>query len=215
MPIGEAITVTYTAWDTANNEPKVGDVANHTIRYIKDGVAGTPAASPVEVENGEYAIVISAAENVGRFMAVEGSSLTANVEIIKASWQNLRMTGVVTAISALSVDGTELTLVRGDDYKTADSRQIDFSNATWPVLTAGTVALTIRLKSSKVAELTVAGTIVDASTCRFELTSTLTKELTPSNKGHYFDVEATLASENIVTLVLGDCTVLEDVTIQE
>lgn len=210
--ISEAVTVTYTAWDTDAAEPKTGDAANHTIRYIADGVADSPAALPTEVELGEYSIVLAADENDGAMMAVVGSSSTANVEIIKASWQNVRNIGLVTVASAVSVDGTALEIVRGDDYKIADSRAVEFSSTSWPDLTDAAVKLTIRLKKGKEVELEVAGTIVDADTCRFELTHTLTNGMTPSSQGHLFDVEAILSNGNYITLVLGDCTVLEDVT---
>jgi hypothetical protein len=88
MAKNEAVTVIYTAWDTAANEPKTGDVANHTIRYVKDGVAATAVASPVEVEHGEYKLNLAADENTGDMMSVIGESSTASIEIIKASWQN-------------------------------------------------------------------------------------------------------------------------------
>lgn len=215
MGMSEAVTITYLAWNTNSNEPETGDVANHTIRYIKDGVAASPAASPAEVELGEYSILLSATENVGKMMAVVGSSVTSNIEIIKSSWQNIRTVGIVTVVSTVSVDGTALVIVRGDDYLNTDSRAVEFSSTGWPDLTAdggAAVTLTIRLKASREVELTVTGTVVDADTCRFDLTHTLTDELTPSSKGHIFDVEAILGNDSYVTLVLGDCTVLEDVT---
>lgn len=210
--ISEAVTVVYTAWDTNANTPKTGDVANHTIRYIADGVAGSPAASPAEVELGEYSIVLAADENDGMMMAVVGSSSTGNVRIIKSSWQNIRNTGLVTTVSVVSVDGTALEIVRGDDYKIADDRAIEFSSTSWPDLTSATVKLTIRLKKTRDVELEVAGTVVDANTCRFELTHELTDGMTPSDQGHLFDVEAILDNGNYITLVLGDCSILEDVT---
>ena len=55
---GVEITITYTAWDTSTNTPKTGDVANHTMRIVKDGVAAAATNSPAESENGEYTLVL-------------------------------------------------------------------------------------------------------------------------------------------------------------
>lgn len=124
----------------------------------------------------------------------------------------LLATGIVTVVSPVSADGTDLTITRGDDYKVADSRAIEFTSATWPSIVGGTVKLSIRLKKTEELELEVAGTVVDAATCRFDLTHALTDIMTVSNKGHYFDVEAILAGGSYITLALGNCTVLKDVT---
>ena len=122
-------------------------------------------------------------------------------------------TASVTIVSPVSVDGDELTIVRGDDYKQVDGRAIEWSSANWPTLTGATVTLTIRRKKTGLVELTTAGTVVDASTVRVELPNTLTGALVPSDWGHSFDVQATLAETgNVVTLVLGKCRVLEDQT---
>jgi len=107
MAKNEAVTVTYTAWDTSANAPKTGDVANHTIRLLTDGVASTPAASPAEVERGEYKIVIAAGENTGTMMAVIGESSTGSVVIVKASWQNLDRAKLAAAILNLDLDQVE------------------------------------------------------------------------------------------------------------
>ena len=138
----------------------------------------------------------------------------AVVAAIKAKTDLITSGTIVTVISPVSADGESLSLVRGDDYKAADTRSLDFTSTTWPSLTGATIAFTIRLKSSDAVELTAVGSVVDAETCRVELDADDTEDLTIGNKTHYFDVQATLlTSENIVTLVLGDCTVLKDATI--
>jgi len=83
-----ACTITYTAWDTDANAPKTGDVAQHTMRIIADGTAGAITATPVEVENGEYKIVVAADENTGVAMTLEGASSTTYIEIIPVKWTN-------------------------------------------------------------------------------------------------------------------------------
>lgn len=79
---GEAITVIFTVWDCAANTPKLGDVANLTMRVIKDGVAAGAANAPVEVENGEYKLALTIAERTCDFLVVEGSSASPNTVVI-------------------------------------------------------------------------------------------------------------------------------------
>ena len=45
---GVAMTIAYVAWDTEANAGKTGDVANHTLRWIKDGTAAAPTNAPTE-----------------------------------------------------------------------------------------------------------------------------------------------------------------------
>lgn len=88
MAKNQSITVTYTAWDTAAGAPKSGDASHHTIRGIRDGVLFTLDAEPEEVGYGEYRITLDADENTGDMMAIVGTSSTAGVVLVKASWQN-------------------------------------------------------------------------------------------------------------------------------
>lgn len=84
---GVAETPTFTCWNTAANTPALGEVANLTMRVIKDGVAAAAANAPVEVENGEYKILLTAAEKDADFVVVEGSCITANVVVIPVKIQ--------------------------------------------------------------------------------------------------------------------------------
>ena len=47
---GQTLTITYVAWDTANNVGKTGDNGNHTLRWVKDGSSSPPDNSPAEVD---------------------------------------------------------------------------------------------------------------------------------------------------------------------
>jgi len=78
----EAVTVTFTVWDTAANTPKLGDVANLTMMVIMDGAAWPADNAPVEVENGEYKLELSVAERTCDFLTVEGSSASPNTVVI-------------------------------------------------------------------------------------------------------------------------------------
>ena len=83
---GVAITVQYTAWDTAANAGKTGDVANHTLKIIKDGTAATPTNSPAEVDAtncpGVYRLALTAAEMGYATVSLAGKSSTSGVVII-------------------------------------------------------------------------------------------------------------------------------------
>jgi hypothetical protein len=137
-------------------------------------------------------------------------TVTLTIEQVVAA---LTVAGPVSVMSPVNPEGDELTIVRGDDYKQVDGRAITWSSTNWPTLTGATVTLTIRRKKTGLVELTTAGTVVDASTVRVELSSDLTGVLVPSDWGHAFDVQAILAETgNVVTLVLGKCRILEDQT---
>jgi len=82
---GKSITLTYTAWDTANNAGKTGDGANHTIQWIKDGVMAAHTGI-TEVHTtlcpGEYAVTMTAVECNCDFGVLCGKSDTAGIVII-------------------------------------------------------------------------------------------------------------------------------------
>jgi hypothetical protein len=120
----------------------------------------------------------------------------------------------VTVVAPVSADGTVLTLVRGDDYAAADGRALDFlaPTAGWPNLTAATIAITVRKPDDSIL-LADSGSVVTptgaSAKVRVELSSADTEILVP---GCRFDVEATLSSSRIVTLVEGTVVVVSDQT---
>lgn len=82
----QSITITYVAWDSVANTPKTGDVANHTLRWVKDGTASAPTNTPTEVDSvnapGLYKLVLTASECTCDFGCLGGKSSTANVVIL-------------------------------------------------------------------------------------------------------------------------------------
>lgn len=112
----------------------------------------------------------------------------------------------VTVTSPVATDGTSITIIRGDDYANADGRAFTFTGATWPTLTAGSVALIVDVNGTATS---YAGTVTGAQACRVEMTDTQTSALTPG--AYDYDLQATLASGNIVTLVQGLLLVTADV----
>jgi len=80
---GQTITIEYYAWDTAANVYKTGDVANHTLRWTKDGTASAPTNSPAEVDAtnkpGAYKLVLTGTEATCDIGILGGKSSTANI----------------------------------------------------------------------------------------------------------------------------------------
>ena len=92
MPVrAQALTMHYFATDA--DGPKTGDVGNHTLRVIEDGVIGTIAASPEEVDAtnapGMYKVVISAAENTADVVTLCGKSSSSGTTISPSTWTNI------------------------------------------------------------------------------------------------------------------------------
>lgn len=83
---GQSIVVTYVAWDTVNNVGKTGDVANHTLRWIKDGTASAPTNSPSEIDAtnapGVYKLTLTTAECTCDSGTLAGKSSSANISIM-------------------------------------------------------------------------------------------------------------------------------------
>ena len=80
-----AAYIHYSAYDTANSTGKTGDVANHTLKLIIDGVVSSPTNPPEEIAAGEYRILLTAAESLGaKFICVAGVSSTPDINIIPA-----------------------------------------------------------------------------------------------------------------------------------
>jgi hypothetical protein len=111
---GTSITIVYTAWDNVANAPKTGDVANHTLRWIKDGTASAPtnAASEVDSTNvpGEYKLTLTTTEGTCDFGKLAGKSSTAGVSII----------GVAVTFEAVPLTGAQMATAIWQDATAGD-----------------------------------------------------------------------------------------------
>lgn len=91
-------TVHYIAWDTDNNAMKTGDVANHTIYWVKDGTAAAASNSPAEVDAvntpGLYKLTITAAEAQCLKGFPAGKSSTENIVLFGVPESFLRLPNV-------------------------------------------------------------------------------------------------------------------------
>ena len=91
--------------------PKTGDVGNHALRIIEDGVIGTIAASPAEIDAtnapGMYKVAITAAENTADVVTLCGKSSSSGVTISPSTWTNI--TNADANVAAILTDtGTTL-----------------------------------------------------------------------------------------------------------
>ena len=136
---------------------------------------------------------------------------TATVSVDTSSIANAVIAGIggteVTISSMVATDGTTITIVQGDDYNSSESRQITWTGLTsnqWPSLSGATLSLTA---SNRLNSLTVVPTVTSPTgTQAFQLE--LTADQTNIGSGRYqYDVQATLASGRVVTLLSGELIV--------
>lgn len=194
-------------------------------RRISDYVGSTKVATVLEAwattpdNTSVYQIVGAPAGDTsvaGGLTAGQAAQLTA-IETATA----LITAGGVTVSSPVSADGLLITIVRGDTYNVAAGQTLTWTGAAgaWPDLTSGSVTFTLRDSAEAVA-ITGAATIVASGvgtqSVRMDLTAAQTAALTPGDppgeQSHTFDVQATLATGEKVTLALGAAIVLKDVT---
>ncbi|MCP4785524.1 MAG: hypothetical protein GY878_18415 [Fuerstiella sp.] len=136
---------------------------------------------------------------------------TASVNVDTSAIANAVIAGIggteVTISSMVATDGTTITIVQGDDYNSSESRQITWTGLTsnqWPSLSGATLSLTA---SNRLNSLTVVPTVTSPTgTQAFQLE--LTADQTNIGSGRYqYDVQATLASGRVVTLLSGEMIV--------
>lgn len=144
----QQITVTYIAWDTYLNQPKTGDVGNHTLRVIKDGTAAAPTNSASEVDStnapGVYKLTLSAAEMNYDTVVLAGKSSTAGVAIMPLTMIT-EMGRIDAAVSSRSTyagadtSGTTTLLSRIGAALTITSGKVDVNDKTGFSLSSASV----------------------------------------------------------------------------
>jgi len=152
---GASVVLTYVAWDTNANVGKSGDVANHTLRWIKDGTSSAPTNSPSEIDAtnapGAYKLTMTTGECTCQVGTLVGKSSTANVSIIpiSVSFELLPTTyyGTSGGIPILNGSGNILA-----DLKAIDGSPTNGNNAILKLK-----SLDIRSNDTSVAALEVYG----------------------------------------------------------
>ena len=141
---------------------------------------------------------------------------TATADVDEAAIADAVIAGIggtdVTISSVIAEDGTTITIVRGDDYSASDSRAITWTGTTddqWPSLSGATLKFTAK---NNMDSLTVTPTVTQPTgtqAFRMELTSTNTGIMSGRYK---YDVQATLSSGRVITLVVGEMIVKQTYT---
>jgi len=142
---------------------------------------------------------------------------TATVSVDTAAIADAVIAGIggtdVTISSVIAADGTTITIVRGDDYNNSDGRAITWTGTTsdqWPSLSGATLKFTALNRMDSITVVPVVTQPTGTQAFRMELSSTESNELM---SGRYpYDVQATLSSGRIITLVIGELIVKKSYT---
>jgi hypothetical protein len=91
-----AMTIPFTAWDTANNVGKTGDAVNITPRWVKDGIISAltvPTVTELDAGNapGLYSVDIDANEADCNIGVLHGISSSTGISIIPVQIQFERL----------------------------------------------------------------------------------------------------------------------------
>ncbi len=213
---GTGLTITATVYQASDGATLVGPVA---ATEIGGGLYKyTLAAGLNTLVEEELVCVFNEAADTADFSSVPASRW------LSPQWlQNIGSATVTTAGPVVTTADT-LELVRGDDYDADDARAISFSSDSWPDLTGATVTMTVRRRSeafnkgsdpvlfTKADETGIRIPGSGTQTIYYDLTPTQTDALLVGAFTGKYDVQATLAGGNIVTLITGLVTVTEDQT---
>lgn len=211
-------TVTYipfTLLDLAG-DPVTGKVnADFTkSAYLVSTPATTATATVTENASGTYRISFTPTV-VGIWhctwsVTVDGETVRyeETVQVVTAAQSNpvQYLAGSAVTVTSPVASSGDISLIRGDDYGSAESRAIEWNLTGAPDLTGATVAVTITIKTDT---LTKAGTISQAG----ESTQVVSVDLTDTETAAFNDstsvsvgtvaLVATLANGHIVTLADG------------
>ena len=163
-----------------------------TTAAIDAAVWADTAAYGAGSKGAELAAAGSASDPLLNPVPGSYASGTAGFALGKIANTTISVTAPIGANSAL-------TLVVGDDYKAVDGRSIDVTSATWPSLASAAIAFHAKTQTGIV---TVAGSPLNASTVRIELTATNTIAIGAGNMT--YDIRATLSNGDVVTLMSGN-----------
>lgn len=152
---GQSVVLTYIAWDTSANAGKSGDVANHTLRWIKDGTSAVQTNSPSEIDAtnapGAYKLTLTAAECTCDTGTLVGKSSTANVSIIPVAIAFEQLPTATPGANA-GVPILDSSLRIDSNIKAIDGNATNGNNATLKLK-----SLDLRSNDTAVAALEVRG----------------------------------------------------------
>ena len=104
MPVRAQAIPAMHYFATDSDGPKTGDVGNHTLKVVEDGVVGAVAGTPSEIDAtnapGMYKVAITAAENTADVVTLCGKSSTSGVTISPVTWTNISNVAAVNGVAA-------------------------------------------------------------------------------------------------------------------
>lgn len=211
-----------TAWVLVSSEVLLVD---HDPTTVAVSTGGITAAS---IATGAIDADALAADAVAEIAA--GISVPSASTIAAAVWDRLtsalttvgsigayvvsKLGGTTITVTAPVAAGGDVTIYIGDDYNNTDGRALDWSSAGWPDLTSATpITLTAYRATTASADWSITGTAptagVGTQTVRFQPTNANTDDLRAG--AFTFQIEATLSSGRIVTLVEATLTAKADI----
>jgi hypothetical protein len=196
-----------------------------TVEISKNGGAfAATTNSAVEISDGWYAVTLTADEtDTDGVLAIRATAAGADEwRDYHQVYSNLSaiVTGASVTVTGPVLESGNIRLVQGDDYSVTSGQALEWSSADWPDLTGGSAHLYAWLNSSAgTATFDKAGTVLNAGsatqTVRVTPGTADTAALVPhtiDGGGYTFQVKATLAGGEVVTLVQGLMTVEPDVS---
>lgn len=162
---------------------------------------GTPGRYVVLWDTGTVSPSTTAAEDL-----VVSTSVGANGELVLLFGSSVSYVGPVAASG-------DITLVTGDDYLTADGRQLKFTDTAglWPTLTGATAVLKVGTGPGSGATLSSSATIVTATGSNKEVDVAVTRAQSATlavGTFYKYALIATLSDGSVVTLSSGRLTIL-------
>ena len=177
--------------------------------------------------SGVYGVEIADVTIIGKTIVwdIDGTSKTASetiytseVDVSQINWTDLwgtMPTGTNVNVIAPVYTSGNIEIVRGDDYATPESRQLEWTdpNGIWPDLTGVGITYMLTIYRQGEIELQTAAVAYDIANTKLvaQLSSTDTESLTVGRS--QFDIQATFPSGRIATLILGTATVVRDYTV--
>ncbi len=213
----DAAISSRSSFDAASDSVKVGDILAAALAKLFTTDSGETYADAVA-----GSAVKEIASNAGggsgdqwlTDLASGYSGTQAGNLLVQAYLKALLITADNISMSAPTdpISG-DLTLVRGDDYTVSSGRALpEWSSDDWTPfsLTTATVNFRARTRYSETV-FEKAATVISDTSVRVEFTTAETGSFEVGRDAYSFDLEAVLATGDVVTLAQGRLSMIEDV----
>ncbi len=154
---------------------------------------------------------------IAHFSLAARSAAPTAASVAAAVWayvtRTITSSASVTVVSPVTQAG-DITIVRRDDYSTADSQQLSWTITGAPSLVDATVTMYIQKPNASVYAKALAGVAVSATVATVDIVgSTDTAALEYGTAVYEYQLRAVLASGRRKTLATGSVNVVRDLTV--